>query len=126
MPGFVFDDEQEEIVRALCEALVPGSAAVGPAVYVDSVAAEMPAEERSALLRAVAALEPVRSRGAEFLAEVRDSPEFAQLRALAIDAYYSDFTEPGYEGPSAWDAIDFNSPQARRLRKDWSFLRCYR
>lgn len=123
---YALDDEQAEIVGALCEALVPGSGAVGPVAFIDSVAAEMPAGQRAALREAIAALEPVRRRGVDFLDEERDSQHFGLILALAIDAYYSDFAEPGYEGPTAWDAIDFNSPQGRRLRKDWSFLRCYR
>jgi hypothetical protein len=39
-----------------------------------------------------------------------------------IEAYYSDFVAPGKEGPGAWAEIDFNSPQATRLAKDWSYL----
>jgi hypothetical protein len=49
-------------------------------------------------------------------------PEFAFVRALAIEAYYSDFVAPGREGPGAWEEIDFNTPLARRLDKDWSYL----
>ena len=44
------------------------------------------------------------------------------MRALAIEAYYSDFVAPGREGPGAWQEIDFNSPLATRLDKDWSLL----
>jgi len=38
---YALDDEQAEIVAALCEALVPGSSPVGPVAFIDSVTAEM-------------------------------------------------------------------------------------
>ena len=53
--------------------------------------------------------------GADALAEHERTPEFAFVRALAIEAYYSDFVAPGKEGPGAWAEIDFNSPLATRL-----------
>ena len=42
--------------------------------------------------------------------------------SLMIEAYYGDFVAPGKEGPGAWAEIDFNSPLATRLDKDWSYL----
>ena len=50
------------------------------------------------------------------------TPEFLWVRALAIEAFYSDFVAPGVDATGAWDEIDFNSPQAPRGRKDWSYL----
>ena len=44
------------------------------------------------------------------------------MRALAIEAYYSDFVAPGLDAPGAYADIDFNSPLARRIEKDWSFM----
>jgi hypothetical protein len=44
------------------------------------------------------------------------------VRALACEAYYSDFVAPGAPGPGAWDEIDFKPPPAARLNKDWSYL----
>ena len=44
------------------------------------------------------------------------------MRALAIEAFYSDFVAPGAETTGAWAEIDFNSPLATRLAKDWSYL----
>jgi hypothetical protein len=53
-------------------------------------------------------------------------PHFDFLRALAIEAYYSDFRQPGYQGPGAWRTIHFDSaPMAARAMQDWSFLRCF-
>jgi hypothetical protein len=126
MTLFALNEEQARILGAVCEAVVPGSQAVAPVVYIDSVAAEMPPPQREALLGAISSLEPVLEAGESYLEEAQFMPAFQWVRALALEAYYSDFRPPGYAGPTAWDEIDFNSPLARRLDKDWSFLRCYR
>jgi hypothetical protein len=44
------------------------------------------------------------------------------VRALAIEAFYSDFVAPGLEVDGAWSEIDFASPLTTRLHKDWSYL----
>ena len=116
------DVGRAEIVGALCELIVPGSSRVGPVVYVDAVITAMPPEAQAGALAAVDALGPAAAGGADALAEHERTPEFAMVRALAIEAYYSDFVAPGREGPGAWADIDFNSPLATRLNKDWSYL----
>ena len=116
------DGRRAEIVGTLCELIVPGSSRVGPVVYVDAVITAMPPEARAGALAAVDALGPAAAGGADALAEHERTPEFAMVRALAIEAYYSDFVAPGREGPGAWADIDFNSPLATRLNKDWSYL----
>ena len=113
----VLDDRRAQALERLCDAIVPGSAAVGPAVYIDAVLAAMPAEMRDYALGAFESL-----AAADDLAEHERTPEFALVRALAIEAYYSDFVAPGRDAPGAWTEIDFNSPLATRLAKDWSFL----
>ena len=50
------------------------------------------------------------------------TPEFFQVRALAIEAFYSDFVAPGLDATGAWEEIDFATPLATRLAKDWSYL----
>jgi hypothetical protein len=115
-------EERARVLAAVCEAVVPGSAPVGPVVYLDSVAADMPPQQRDAFLAAIDSL----AGSLDALDRAQFSPEFQWLRALAIEAYYSDFAQPGYDGPTAWDDVDFSSPLARRLAKDWSFLRCWR
>jgi hypothetical protein len=59
---------------------------------------------------------------AEDLAPLAPTPGFQFVRALAIEAYYSDFVAAGRDAPGAWQDIDFNSPLATRLAKDFSFL----
>ena len=113
---------QASALEALCETIVPGSSRVGPAVYIDALLAGMPDGGRAATLAAIDSLAEVADGGAEALRERAATPEFMMVRALAIEAFYSDFVAPGASGPSAWEEIDFNSPLARRLDKDWSYL----
>ena len=115
------DPERAGTVEKLCELIVPGSGRVGPVAYVDAVLTGMPPPARDGALEAIDALAPA-SDSAEALAEQERTPEFAFVRALACEAYYSDFVAPGSEGPGAWADIDFNSPLAMRLAKDWSLL----
>jgi len=121
MPS-ALDDRTAAIVDALCEAIVPGSARVGSRVYVDAVLRLMPAADRAAALAAIESLADAVSEGQEALAERSSTPEFMYVRALAIEAYYSDFVAPGLDAEGAWKEIDFNSPLATRLDKDWSYL----
>jgi hypothetical protein len=116
------DDNRAAAVEALCELLVPGSSAVGPAVYIDAVLTGMPEPVRLQALAAIDTLAPAADGGTDALAEQERTPEFALVRALAIEAYYSDFVAPGRDAPGAYADIDFNSPLARRIDKDWSFM----
>ena len=116
------DARRAEAVEALCELIVPGSGRVGPAIYIDALLARMPADVLSGALASIDALAPAAEGGADALAEHERTPEFAFVRALAIEAYYSDFVAPGRDAEGAWKAIDFNSPLATRLNKDWSYL----
>jgi len=118
----VLDAGRAQAVEALCELLVPGSGRVGPAVYVDAAIAGMPPEAQAHALESIDALAPAAAGGPEALAEHERTPAFALLRALAIEAFYSDFVAPGREGPGAWKEIDFDTPLATRLAKDWSYL----
>ncbi len=115
------DEQRAATLEALCELIVPGSSRVGPVVYLDALLAGMPSPVRGHAIDAIDALAPA-SGSAEALAGKERTPEFAFVRALAIEAYYSDFVAPGREGPGAWAEIDFNSPLATRLSKDWSYM----
>jgi hypothetical protein len=115
------DAHRAEALEQLCELIVPGSSRVGPVVYIDALVTAMPPPVRDHALAAIDALAPA-AGSAESLAEHERTAEFAFVRALAIEAYYSDFVAPGRDGPGAWAEIDFNSPLATRLAKDWSYL----
>jgi hypothetical protein len=118
----VLDDHKAAVVRSVCELLVPGSARVWPEVYVDALLARMPDEQRAATLAAVEVLEPAAAAGADAFAARAFTPAFMLLRALACEAFYSDFVAPGAPGPGAWTEIGFAPPLAARLAKDWSYL----
>ena len=83
-------EARREALERLCETIVPGSAAVGPTVYIEALLEHMPPDVRAG--------------------------------ALAIEAYYSDFVAPGRAARGAWSEIDFNSPLATRLAKDFTWL----
>jgi hypothetical protein len=118
----VLDDDTAGVVNSLCDLIVPGSARVGPEVYIDALLQRMPDADRNQVLAAIDALSPAARSGAEALAEHQFTPEFAAMRALACEAFYSDFVAPGASGPGAWEEIDFKPPLAARLDKDWSYL----
>src|SRR5579863_8835626 len=100
----VLDDQTAPLVRTLCDLMVPGSARVAPEVYIDALLARMPDGDRAATLGAFTAL----------------APPFMLVRALACEAFYSDFVAPGQAGPGAYEEIDFTIPLAARIKKDWS------
>ena len=116
------DQDRVAVLEALCETIVPGSANVRPVVYIDALMSGMSAAERDALAASIDALADAAPGGAEALRAHALTPAFLQIRALAIEAYYSDFLAPGAPGPSAYHEIDFHSPLAMRINKDWSYL----
>jgi hypothetical protein len=112
----VLDLETAAQVESVCDAIVPGSARVRPAVYIDALVAQMDDGTREAVLSAFATV----ANGE--LADHAGTPAFLHVRALAIEAFYSDFVAPGVDATGAWEEIDFNTPLATRLAKDWSYL----
>jgi hypothetical protein len=112
----VLDVETARIVELVCDAIVPGSARVQPAVYIDALLARMDDGTRGAAIAAFTSL----AEG-DVAAHV-GTPDFLWVRALAIEAFYSDFVAPGVDATGAWTEIDFNSPLATQLAKDWSYL----
>jgi hypothetical protein len=115
------DERRAGILEQLCELIVPGSRRVGPVVYIDAVLTEMPPPARDFALAAIDALEPG-AGSADALAAHERTPEFALVRALACEAYYSDFVAPDRDGPGAWAEIGFHPPATAHLQKDWSYL----
>jgi hypothetical protein len=111
----VLDVDTARMVEGVCDAIVPGSARVRPAVYVDALLVRMEEGPRAAVVAAFASL-------AGGIGEHVGTPDFLHVRALAIEAFYSDFVAPGVDATGAWAEIDFNTPLATRLAKDWSYL----
>lgn len=118
----VLDAERAAAFERICELIVPGSAPARPVVYVDALLAGMPAPVRDGFVAAIDELGEVARGGHDALAQRAATPEFLGLRALAIEAFYSDFVAPGSDAAGAWSEIGFHPPVARYLRKDWSYL----
>jgi hypothetical protein len=116
------DPRRADAVEKLCELIVPGSGRVGPLVYVDALLTQMPPPVRDFAFAAIDKLAPAADEGVEALEEHVFTAEFGFVRALAVEAYYSDFVAPEATGPGAWSEIDFSTPLATRLHKDWSYL----
>jgi hypothetical protein len=116
------DAERAVTLESLCETIVPGSSRVGPVVYIDAILAAAPDAVRATAFAAVDTLTPHADGGAEALAPLAATAEFQMVRALAIEAFYSDFVAPGAPGPGAYEEIDFRFPLASRIDKDWSYL----
>jgi hypothetical protein len=109
-------------LSALCETIVPGSGRVKPAEYIEAQLALADDETRAAALAAIDSLADIAGNGPEVLGERVTTPEFLTVRALAIEAFYSDFVAPDGEGPTAWEEIDFRFPLASSVPHDWSYL----
>ena len=118
----VLDQRHADLVRSVCELIVPGCARIGAEVYIDALLGQMPDQARDGVLAAFEALEGPATEGADALGDRSLTPEFQLVRALACEAFYSDFVAPGAPGPGAWSEIDFKPPLAARLDKDWSYL----
>jgi hypothetical protein len=116
------DERRASVLEALCETIVPGSSRVGPAVYIDRQLARMDEASRVAAIAAIDSLAEVADGGADALRPRTQSPEFMMIRALAIEAFYSDFVAPGAEGPGAWEEIGFEFPLASRVEHEWSYM----
>jgi hypothetical protein len=116
------DDRRASVLAALCETIVPGSSRVRPVVYIDAQLARIDEGGRAAALAAIDSLADAADGGAEALAPRAATPEFMTVRALAIEAFYSDFVAPGADGPGAWEEIDFQFPLASQIEHDWSYL----
>ncbi|HEV7132644.1 MAG TPA: hypothetical protein VGN27_02805 [Gaiellaceae bacterium] len=112
----VLDAATAESVERVCDAIVPGSARVRPAVYLDALLARMDDGMRAGTLAAFATV------ASGDVGDHVGTPDFLYVRALAIEAFYSDFVAPGVDVEGAWAEIDFNTPLATRLAKDWSYL----
>jgi hypothetical protein len=91
-------------------------------VYIDALMSQMAAPERQAVIASIDALAGPVGDGPGALRAVALTPAFLHVRALAIEAFYSDFVAPGASGPSAYEEIDFHSPLAMRIAKDWSYM----
>jgi hypothetical protein len=118
----VLDEQQAAQVRSVCELIVPGCERVGAEVYIDAILARMDDDTRAFAVGAFASLADCVPGGEEALRQRQFTPEFGLARAMACEAFYSDFVAPGATGPGAYEEIGFRFPLADRINKDWSYL----
>ncbi len=118
----VLSDSEAGLVRSLCELVVPGCERVGAEVYIDAVLARMPEGDRAGMIACFEALADCVPGGEDALRERQFTPEFGAVRAMACEAFYSDFVAPGVDAAGAYEEIDFRFPLADRINKDWSYL----
>jgi hypothetical protein len=118
----VLNDSQAALVRSLCELVVPGCERVGAEVYIDALLAGMPEDARAGIIGCFEALADCVDGDEEALRERQFTAEFGAVRALACEAFYSDFVAPGRDAVGAYEEIDFRFPLADRINKDWSYL----
>ena len=106
------------MIEGVCDAIVPGSARVRPAVYVDALLARMPrAAARGAALAAFALLADGGIERPDALARLpRGCARSRSRRSTATSS------RPASTRPAPGHEIDFNTPLATRLAKDWSYL----
>jgi hypothetical protein len=118
----VLDEPQLALVRSLCELVVPGCERVGAEVYIDALLAQMPDDARAGVIECFEALADCVDGGEAAQRERQVTPEFGAVRAMACEAFYSDFVAPGTAAVGAYEEIDFRFPLADRIHKDWSYL----
>ena len=118
----VLSDSQAALVRSLSELVVPGCERVGAEVYIDAVLMRMPEGDRAGMIACFEALSDCVAGGEEALRERQFTAEFGAVRAMACEAFYSDFVAPGRAAAGAYEEIDFRFPLADRINKDWSYL----
>src|SRR4029450_2094970 len=92
------DERRAGILEKLCELIVPGSARVGPVVYIDAVLTEMPPPARDAALAAVDV----------------PAPSFARARSRPTTATSS---RRGRTGPGRGRRSASTHPQPRTCRR---------
>jgi hypothetical protein len=117
----VLTDLEAVALAVVCDRMVPGSVETGAVDYIDRLARALPAAALRDLRASIAALASA-SHDEERFAALATTPAFGAVRRLVIEAYYGDYAPEGHAGPTGWQAIGFDAPQALRLAKDWSFL----
>lgn len=147
-PPFFLKKDQYELIADIAEAIVPsgpdplkepGARQVGAVNYADSV---LLASEPDEVKMIEDLLEHIRSEAEKLgksdfrslseqqkitlLNSLHDRSEtksaYIFLRALCVEGFYSDYSDPGYEGVTAWNLLEFGGPRISDLEKDWSFL----
>jgi len=150
-PPYALTQEEYELIEAIADTIIPpgkdpakepGAKQVGTKNYFDSRFLELSESEKIAIRRCFSLLEKkclslCGTRFKDARREDRESilnillsnPEsfkdFFKLRAICLEGYYSDYKDPWYHGPTAWDIIGFKIKNVSFMKKDFSFLKVY-
>lgn len=150
-PPFSLKRDQYELIADISETIVPsgpdplkqpGAREVGAVNYADSVLLNAEAGEVKMLgdLLDIIRKEAEKMGSSDFrslkeeekihlLNSLHDRGDtkdaYIFLRSLCVEGFYSDYSDPDYEGVTAWNLIEFGGPRISDLEKDWSFLEIY-
>jgi hypothetical protein len=153
MVAYYFLSKEEALFfQILCETVVPegtdaksdpGAVTVGGVSYIDSFLVSLPKPAREYLRNAVRALDEecqkkfsrkfvdlqVSERDEilrEFYLDSKTRERMFDLRSLALEAFYSDYHDPSYDGITAWQYVEFGGKRISDIKKDWTFLKVWK
>jgi Gluconate 2-dehydrogenase subunit 3 len=146
--------DEKLFFEALCDAIVPagsdpkvepGALTVGGLTYIDSNLYGLPKEtqhyfkqtidllnqkcrKRFSPSRNFAELNPSEREIIlkEFYQDPTTRERMFDLRSLVLEAFYSDYHDPTYDGITAWEYLQFGGRRITELKKDWTFLKVWK
>ncbi len=149
---FFLSQDEAKFFETLCELIVPsgettsdpGAREVGTVNYIDSTLADFPPEVQGYFIETIKLVDEISKRRfgkifsdlpdfeskdavlRELYAEPKTRERLFDLRSLVLEGFYSDYTDPWYDGTTPWKALGFEGKGISGLKKDWSFLRIWR
>ncbi len=144
--------EERRFFESFCSVIVPtgtdpssdpGAKEVGSIHYVDSSLFDFPLEVQE-YFRGIVSL--VNQRASlrfekqfsdlsdfdknlilrELLLDPKIRERIFDLRSIALEGFYSDYHDPGYNGTTPWELIQFRGRRVSGIKKDWNFLKNWR
>ena len=149
-PPYYLSAEDYETLKLIADIMIPGNgpdepgaSAVGTVNYIDSEFGNMSETGKEELRSGIALFHdyPKKFFGKELsdlnldeisalFKKMHTDPasrlSFLLVRSLCIMGFYSDYTDPWYDGFGAWAWMDYGGKGISGLNKDWSFLEIYR
>lgn len=149
---YLLSKEEARFFEALCETIVPegadarsdpGANTVGGLTYIDSFLVSLPKEAQEYFKNSIQALDNVCEKKfsrkfadlaisernkvlREFYLEPTSRESMFDLRSVALEAFYSDYHDPSYDGMTAWQYVGFGGKRISDIKKDWTFLRVWK
>lgn len=149
---YFLSKEEARFFEILCETIVPegsdakadpGAVTVGGLSYIDSFLVSSPTPIQHYFRSAIEALDEEcekkfskkfvelnTSQRNEILKDFYLDPKTRErmfdLRSLVLEAFYSDFHDPSYDGMTAWQYVEFGGKRISSIKKDWTFLKVWK